>query len=504
MQKSNERDESTPVIVGTAQLVQREVDPAESEDPIRMVARLARQAAEDAGGGGDLLRDLDTIGLVNLGGDVKNPARLVAECLGVHPATEIVTEMGGQIGLTLANHAAGRIAAGESRVALVGSSSLLRTLRKARQLGIELDWPTGGEGAPQLLGELKEGNNEREIRYGLGGPTDIYPLFENALRAARGLSLDDHNQRIGALFSRFTEVAAKNPYAWFPRFRSPEEIITATPENRMIAFPYTKYLNAVLYIDQAAALLMTSVAHARSLGIPEDKLVYWWGGAHSQEAAWWVSERPGFSRCPAMRDAAQGALDGAGVSTDDIDLFDFYSCFPVAVELAAAQLGLAEDDPRGLTVTGGLPYAGGPGSGYCLHAIASMVARLRERPGARGLTTGNGWYLTKHSAAVWGSEPRPAGPPSAAVPAAGRAGEASIPVAREAVGRGCVEAYTVLYDREGAPSRGIVLGRDGRGERFLANTRTDRDLLEAFVAAEQVGSQGRLSQEGGLCRFEPL
>jgi acetyl-CoA C-acetyltransferase len=147
MQKSNERDESTPVIVGTAQLVQREVDPAESEDPIRMVARLARQAAEDAGGGGDLLRDLDTIGLVNLGGDVKNPARLVAECLGVHPATEIVTEMGGQIGLTLANHAAGRIAAGESRVALVGSSSLLRTLRKARQLGIELERSATDSGA---------------------------------------------------------------------------------------------------------------------------------------------------------------------------------------------------------------------------------------------------------------------------------------------------------------------------------------------------------------------
>lgn len=506
MQTSKPRDESTPVLVGASQFVQREVDPADSEDPVGIVARLAAEAAEDAGMRADALRELDTVGLVNLGREIKNPSRLVAESLGAHPKAEVVTEMGGQIGVTLANHAARRIARGESELALVAGASLLGTTRKAHRAGIDLDWPQGGEGAPQMLGEIRPGNNELEIRYGLENPSDVYPVFENALRAAQGLSLEAHRRQMGELFSRFTEVAAANPYAWFPTTRSAEEIVTATPRNRMIAFPYTKYLNAVLYTDQAAALLMTSAAKARALGIPEDRLVYWWGGAHGQEEAWWMSERPSFSRCPAMLDVAHGALEGSGVSTDDVDLFDFYSCFPVAVELAVGQLGLALDDPRGFTVTGGLPYAGGPASGYCLHSIAAMADRLRERPGSKGLTTGNGWYLTKHSAAVWASQPNPAGPPSAEAPALRPTPgfeRTPVPVAKEATGSGLVEAYTVLFDREGAPRRGIVLGRTESGERFVANTPDDRALLEEFVAAERVGSAGRLTTVEGLQRFEP-
>jgi acetyl-CoA C-acetyltransferase len=274
----------------------------------------------------------------------------------------------------------------------------------------------------------------------------------------------------------------------------------------MIAYPYTKYLNAVLMTDQAAALLMTSVATARSLGIPEDRWIYWWGGAHTQEEAWFASERPNLAQCPAMLDASLGALQNAGVTIDEVDLIDFYSCFPVAVELAAAQLGLEEDDPRGFTVTGGLPYAGGPASAYCLHSIAALAERLRERPGAKGLATGNGWYLTKHAASVWSSEPKPGDPPSAQLPASlPAANMARTPVAVDpgARGRASIETYTVLYDREGAPARGIVLGRTEQGRRFLANTPRDRDLLEAFVSVEEVGRAGVVGERDGLVCFEP-
>ncbi len=500
-------DERRPVLIGTAQFLQRDIDPADSEDPIRMVARIAGEAAHDAGLGARRLHELDTVALVNLGREAKNPARLVAERLGAKPATELIGEAGGQIGVTLTNEVAQRIVDGRSEMALVGSASLLRTLRKARRSGTPLDWPTGGDGAPQLVGEHRPGNNEFEIRHGLENPSDVYPVFENALRASRGLSLDDHALRIGRLFARFTDVAAANPNAWFPTRRSAEEIATPTTANRMIAFPYTKFMNAVLDTDQAAAFLMTSAAKARDLGIPEDRLVHWWGGAKAHEEAWWISERPSFARCPSMQQAARGALDGAGLSIDDVDLIDFYSCFPVAVELAAAQLGLSEDDPRGFTVTGGLPYAGGPASGYCVHSIATMADRLRGRSGATGLTTGNGWYLTKHAAAVWGSEPKPGDAPcgDAPLPAVPAGVEtAPVPIAREPRGRGVVESYTVLHDRDGAPTRGIVLGRDANRERFVAQTPDDRALLEAFVAEEQVGSEGRLSQQDDRNRFEPL
>jgi acetyl-CoA C-acetyltransferase len=155
----------------------------------------------------------------------------------------------------------------------------------------------------------------------------------------------------------------------------------------MIAFPYTKYMNAVLETDQAAAVLVTSAAAARELGVPEDRQVHWWGGAHGQEQAWFPSERPDFAACPALGRTARAALAEAGTEPDALACFDFYSCFPVAVELACEALGLAEDDPRGVTLTGGLPYAGGPGNNYTLHGIATMMDRLRERPGAFGLVT---------------------------------------------------------------------------------------------------------------------
>lgn len=495
------------MLIGTAQLVQRDADPREALEPIDMLLQVARGAAEDARGGERLLRELDTIGIVSVANwKDPNPARFVGSELGARPRCELTSEMGGQIGVTMANHVARRILAGETGVALVAGCNNLRTVVQAAKRGVELSWRTGGSGTPELIGSLEPGNSELEVRYGMVMPPDIYPIFENALRAARGLSLDEHRLRIGRLFERFTEVAAANPYAWFPIRRSAEEIITPTPSNRMIAYPYTKYLNAILNTDQAAGLLICSAERARSLGVPEDRWVYWWGGAEAQEEAWFASERPCFSRCPAMLDAHLGALGNAGLSIGDIDLIDFYSCFPVAVETAAEQLGLSLDDPRGFTVTGGLPYAGGPASAYTLHSLATMADRLRERPGAKGLVTGNGWYLTKHSASVWSTEPKPGEPPRGDLPdeRPSRAfATAPLPVDPGATGRATVEAYTVVYDREGAPARGIVLGRTEAGRRFLANTPADRALLEDFVAREEVGRAGTLSQRDGLVVFDP-
>jgi acetyl-CoA C-acetyltransferase len=339
-------------------------------------------------------------------------------------------------------------------------------------------------------------------------PPDIYPIFENAMRASRGRDLETHRMAMGKLFSRFTDVAAHNPYAWFPIARSADEITTATPSNRMIAFPYTKYLNAVLNTDQAAGFFLVSVEAARSLGVPESRWLYWWGGAKAQEEAWWPSERPDFTACPSMLDAHTAALENAGVSVDEIGRFDFYSCFPIAVEMAIKQLGIPEDDPRGFTVTGGLPYGGGPASGYTLHSIATMADRLREAPGTKGLVTGNGWYLTKHSASVWSTERKPGGAPTARMPerrASQERGLQTSPakVDESAAGRATIEAYTVVYDRDGGPARGIVLGRTADGRRFLANTPADRALLEGFVAREEVGREGTVSIRDGLSVFEP-
>ena len=343
------------------------------------------------------------------------------------------------------------------------------------------------------------------MEYGLRMPPDIYPIFENALRARRGLDRETHRRRMGALMSRFTQVAAKNPHAWFPVARSADELTLPAPNNRMIAYPYTKYSergDGDRSGGGRAADVGRRRARARRARGSLGALV----GRSARRGGGLVPERaPGLRRLPrAARRRHRLRSPRPASRWRRSTAIDFYSCFPVAVEMACEMLGLDENDPRGLTVTGGLPYAGGPGSNYTLHSLAAMAERLRARPGAKGLVTGNGWYLTRTPRAS-GRRCRARSPalrrPSRA-PRSGRGAGRSRRWPRRA-GRGTVETYTVLFDREGQPARGIVLGRTQTGDRFLANTPDDRASLEAFLASEDVGSVGKLSSHDGHNRFEP-
>lgn len=497
----------TPVLVGGAQLIHRGGELAESPSPLEMLTRVAHDAAQDAGLGSAALEALDTVAVVDaVAWRTTNAPRLLAETLGAKPARELCSGVGGEVPVSMLNDLAERIATGRSRMALLAGCNNVHSMMLARKAGVKLDWmnPTIQPGEPEVFRETLPGASEAEVEVGLASPTQIYPIFENALRARRGLDLEAHRARMGALFHPFTKVAAANPYAWFPVERSAAELATPTSKNRMIGFPYPKYLNAVMTTDQAAAVLLMSAADARSRGIPEEHWVYWRGGADAIEEAWFPSQRPDHGQCPAMQAAQRAALERAGFLLEEIDRFDFYSCFPSAVAMACEMSGLEIDDPRGLTVTGGLPYAGGPGNNYSTHAIATMLEELRAGRGRNGMVTGNGWYLTKHSAALLSTNP-----PEGELASAGSAElptelpSTPVEIEREANGSGTVETYTVLYGRDNVPGRGIVIGRLEGGGRFLANTPDDRELLEAFVAVEAVGRSGRVEHREGRNVFDP-
>jgi len=494
-----------PILIGQAQAIQREEDPRKALGPLDMLEKIAREAAEDAGSGDALLSAIDTVGIVDVAGwNPRNGPRLLAERLGIEASCELQTRVGGEMALTLVNEVAERILAGKTRVALIVGTNNLRTAIQARKEGVALDWDKGGEGEPISLGSTQPGCSTRETAHRLLLPAQVYPLIETALRARRGRSPGDHMQKVGELMTGFTQVAAQNPYAWFPFERSAEELITVTDENRMISYPYPKFLNAVLNTDQAAGILLASKEAAEELGIARDRQIYWWGGANTAERAWFVSERPEIGESPSMRECARRSFENAGVEMKDIDHIDFYSCFPVAVELGCEAYGIEEDDPRGLTLTGGLPYAGGPGNNYPMHALATLVERLRAHPGDKGLVTGNGWYVTKHSASVWSSQPKPGAPPTSRWPEGPEVGPPPVEIADEADGIGVVESYAVDYGREGSPARGVVLGRlEEGGQRFIANLPDDVSTLEAFVAADSVGRKGRVSHREGSNVFEP-
>lgn len=310
-------------------------------------------------------------------------------------------------------------------------------------------------------------------------PVNTYPLFENAIRGELGRSVAAHQLEIGKLFSEFTKVAADNPHAWFPTYRSPEEIATESEKNRYVGYPYTKYMNSIIRVDQAAAVVMTSVAKARELGIPEDRWVYLHGCADANDL-WYVTERVNYHSSPAIRTMGRKAFAMAGMTAADMDYLDLYSCFPSAVEIGAKELGFALDDPRGFTVTGGLPYFGGAGNNYVMHSIATMMDRLRANPGSKGLCTANGWFVTKHSMGIYSTQPRE-GTWEREDPASYQAELDAMdhPVVDEAPsGAGKVETYTVVHGR-GGPEFAIVIGRLGEtGHRFVAHTPADEATLQ--------------------------
>ncbi len=489
-----------PVIVGVGQYTNRSRDLANAREPLEMMEIVARAAQDDAGRR-DLLARIDSLQVVNIiAWPYEDTPALLAERLGARPHHRIYTTVGGETPQRIINSTAERIARSETGLALLCGAEVLHSVPRARKAGFRLPWQRRGT-PREMVGDPRNGANEVETRHGAVMPSRVYPLFENALRAHLGLSIEEHGRRLGDLCQRLSAVAADNPYAWFQQALTAEQITTGSPDNRMICFPYPKRMNAIIEVDQAAAVIMAGSQTARELGIPEDRWVYLWGCGDADDK-WFVSDRVNLHASPAIRTATSRALEMAAISVDEIDFFDLYSCFPSAVQLAMGELRLPFDERRPLTVTGGLPYAGGPGNNYVMHAVATAVARLRQNPDHKALITGLGWFATKHSAAVYSARRPPHEPWQRANPEDDQARlevMESPPTVERPEGPARVESYTVVFNREGEPEQGIVIGRLGvggeRDARFIANTPADSDLLWSMTRREFVGTSGRVRHD---------
>ena len=482
-----------PILVGVGQVANRAADPGEVIEPLELMAAAARRAASDAELGSHF-SEVDSLTVINcISRAYADPPGFLAARLGMHPRERVYTSMGGNSPQWRINETADRIARGEVRLALLAGAETMHGLQLARRAGVKLDWAEAG--TPEMVGDNRWGNNDVEQRHHALMPTNVYPLFENALRAHRGWSIAHHRDYLAALCARMAAVARDNPTAWFRDGKSAAEIAAVGPHNRMIAFPYPKFMNSIIGVDQAAAVVMTDVDTARSLGIPQSKWVYLRGCGDATDH-WLVSDRVNFWSSPAIRLAGERALAQARLDIGDIDHFDLYSCFPCAVQIAADMLGIAVDEPRPLTVTGGLPYHGGPGNNYSTHAVACMVERLRAEPGATGIVTGVGWYLTKHAVGVYSSAP-PEHPFAREDPKQYQPridAEPHPELAAGASGPATVETYTVQHDRDGTPAIGIVVARLGDGRRCWANI-TDTTVLERIEQQELIGSAGHVSHD---------
>ncbi|MBW0018281.1 MAG: acetyl-CoA acetyltransferase [Mycobacterium sp.] len=504
-------DRRTPVLVGVGQMAERIDDPGyQAMSPVEMAAAAAQAALDDCGASAVAaaidtvagVRQFEISGVINAPlGRSNNYPRSVAKRLGAAPARAILEIVGGQGPQHLINELAGAIAEGRSEIAVIFGSDTTSTLRHFAADVNQDDKPDFTESVDGDLEDRGHGVEPLISRYtvihGLVDAPTQYALFENARRAGTGLGPAEYLRSMGELFAPFTKVAAGNPFAAAPVVRSVDELITVTESNRMINEPYPRLMVARDQVNQGAAAVLMSIEAARRLRVPEEKWVYLHGHADLQEQS--MLERPDLGHAPSAVMAVRDALNMAGIGVDDVATFDLYSCFPVPVFNICDGMGLAPDDPRGLTLTGGLPFFGGAGNNYSMHAVAETVARMRSAPGQFGLVGANGGVLSKYSVGVYSTAPAQWRPDRGAKLQAQIDSGPTVPVTENADGPGIVETYTVR--RDGGRLTGIIVGRlDADDSRFLATTE-DNELIALLTDGDPVGKPVRVRsfEHGNRC-----
>ena len=501
------RADEQPVLIGVGQQTWREQGSAGT--PADALQTVAQRALDDSRSH-DVRNAIDAIvhvpfilNQVDALRDAmpSNMGTALAQRLGIS-ASQYSADVGGNLPQHLVNAMAGRLVRGEHSVVLLCGVELLATFLGAVRGGAGFpEWDSGSGGAPLSLVQTPGMTTPTEQAHGLFEPTNAYPLFESALRHAKGLAVEAHAERLGRLISTLSEVAVANPYAWKPRRYATNEVLSTDNRNRMICHPYTKVMNSIIAVDQAAAVIMTTARRARELGVDASRCIYLRGGAGAHDT-WYLSERQDLHRSPALGVAARAALQQAGLGIDEMDCFDIYSCFPSAIQIACDEIGIAIDDERGLTVTGGMSLFGGPGNNYSLHALVSLVERLRELPGGKGLLSANGGYLTKHAVGVYAREPgdSPWQPLDEAPLQAQVDALPTRDVADEGSGVLTVEAHTVKYKGE-SPDEALLLGQLNDGKRCVAVSR-DEAVIEAFLRDDCVGLVGTVEHRAGQNHFQ--
>tara|TARA_E500000331_G_scaffold271344_1_gene263073 strand:+ start:799 stop:2328 length:1530 start_codon:yes stop_codon:yes gene_type:complete len=504
--------DTTPILVGAGQYVDRDGPvPEKSLAPADIAAFVADAALKDCSAERSVGDIIDVLAVARLFehsvkekvmwpnpfGCSKNMPGSVAQRLGIKPSRLVYAEVGGETPQRLVNQMAEAIYRNEVRGALITGAEALATIKNARRVGIEFDWNEEVAGDFEDLWPDKPMSSDYENRHGINVPIQVYALFEQVRRNQLGYSTKEYRESIGKLFTTFSEVAEGNPFAQFPTRRSIDEISNVSSENFLLTEPYTKWMVAQDAVNQGAAIVMTSVGMARELSIPESNWIYLTAYADADDLV--VSERPNLSASESQGDALSYVVEKSNLKPEKVDLMDLYSCFPIAVTSTCRHLGITPGT-RPLTLTGGLPFFGGPGNNYSLHAIAEVVWRLRNKAMGDALIAANGGYLSKHSIGAYSKTITDEWFPSDFRLDRGK--NVKVSLTESPNGEGVVESYSAIYQKN-KQYGGYIIGRLIETDlRFLAVALpSDAKALGVLFSDNPVGSKVSVTHHDGINRF---
>ncbi len=488
--------DNTPVIIGVGQYSERVGEPGyEALSYMDLGGRALAAAIADTGANAPVAPAIDTLAAIRAFemsrpgkeppfGAPDNIPGALAKRVRACPERLILSPTGGQTNQQYVGEFAQDIADGKSQCAVIVGSEVISTALALAAEGEKPDWSEEIGGEFEDRGYGLDGMMEMGLfAHGASGAIPLYAIAENARRAKLGLGLEEYRLKIGELFEPFTRVAAANPHAAAPKERSAEELATVTDRNRIVAEPYTRMTVARDQVNQAAAILIASAGKARELGVPEDKWVHIHAVTSATELE--LSERPDLSANPASIASVESALEIAGKGMADMAFLDFYSCFAIPVFNQCDHFGIAIDDPRGLTLTGGLPFFGGAGNNYSAHAICEAVQRVRGERGSYALVGANGGWMSKYATGIYSTDPA-----NWSKRRTSHLAKATNGIARsdQPFESATIESYTINHSKSGSDA--VWIGRNDAGERVVGNADLSDPVTRAvFEGGEPFGDK---------------
>ena len=473
---------NTPVLVGVAAVQQKIDDHKLAREPVALMEQALRDAAGDAGCMGLLSRANEILVPKSLWG-YSDPGRLLAKALGATSATTLLAELG-ILQQSLLTRACKRISAGAAEVVLVtGGEARYRSMCAGRA-GEEASETQQLDSEPDItLRPEDEMWSSVETDAGLGMPVGYYAILDSALRHRQGLTLEQHRDQMAEMYAGLSDIAADNPDAWSEQSVSSAHIREHSPSNRMLAFPYTKLHNSQWNVDQAAGLILCSVAVAEELGIARSKWVFPRAFTESNFMSV-VASRKELGANPGFRIAGQVAMELAGVNFNDIRLCELYSCFPYAIRVQLQEFGL--DPLRDVSVTGGMTFGGGPLNNFVFQATVRMAQLLRQNPEETGLVTTVSGMLTKQACALWSASPGSQEWACADVTEQVKRESEECELVADYRGECAVAGYTVLYQGLD-PWRAVAVFDLPDGRRTVAYSE-DENRMQEMMTKECCGA----------------
>ncbi len=488
------------VLAGWGQVTQKKEESLDKvQDPIGLMAAASSQAFEMSGAF-DVSASLDALMVVKVMSTYYPAAdQCLAERMGIAPRLSMTSKIGGNSPQSLINKAAGMIAGGELDSVLITGAETYYPRDRSRQFhgnrlfqGFSSDYQ----------GDDIIGATELEARHGMILPIHGFPLYETSLWAESGMAFGAYMQKIGELWAGFSRVAATHPNSWSRKSRSAEEISVPSSSNRFIGFPYTKLMNPLIAVDLGAAVVLMAEEKAKRYSLKGKRPVYFWGGGYAEDRQRFLIEKSNFTSSLALKAAIDKATRRCGLSLEEVECFDIYSCFPCSVSIARKMMNLPENDPRPLTLTGGLGFFGGPGNNYSLHAVATLADSIAGGRVNNGMITALGWFMHKHAAGIYGGEPLDTDLSRQALEDERdyTVGNPPSGVVDEASGKGIIETYTVIHSKDGAPLNAILYGKTEKGFRFVAQNHPDENMIGWLLSENKIGETVRVIHDRGQRR----